>query len=247
MRAFDFSDAGDWLAWVQATDDNEGETTLPTGWVQGHMLTIYSPEQLGFSGELQTITGTIETWERFEAAIVDAEGVSYRFDLGSYYSFQGLPVDPLRPFPNTLPLLETMQSGQSVTLTGRQTIDGHFYLLWGEAVALEDEMLVLYRPFFDLYRFDPLILSQYPMAATLYLRGPWAQVRAFLIDEPNNALPDSILTLDADQDVIIKGRLESTDPPRLALNEFYYLDGECELMMSDVQQCKYYQPVEIEN
>jgi len=234
---------------VQFASDNEGETSLPTGWVQGHILTVYSPERLEFPGELQTVTGTVETQvdpPAYEATVIDAEDRTYRVDLDAPYSFQGFPVSRLRPFPDTLSLQDLIQPGQSITLTGYQTADDRFYPLWGQAAGVDDATVVLYRPFFDLYRLDPAILTPYPVSITLYLRGPWEQVRPYLVDEPANPLPDDVLALDPAQDVIVRGTLQSTAPPRLTVEEFYYLDGGCEMMTSDVQQCKYYQPVEIE-
>ena len=233
---------------LQFAAGGEGETTIPPGWVQGRMLTIYSPERLEFTRALQTISGTVETVESSpsqEITITDAEGASYRVDLRSYYGLESLPV-PLRPFPATLSLRDVMQPGLSVTLSGYQTSDDRFYPLWGQTTGAGDETVLLYRPSFDLHRFDPTILAQYPASAPLYLRGPWEQVQPYLVGQPDNSLSDDVLALDPAQDVIVRGTLQSTAPPRLTVEEFYYLDGGCEMMTSDVQQCKYYQPVEIE-
>ena len=122
----------------------------------------------------------------------------------------------------------------------------HFYPLWAETTGLDEEKLILYRPFFDLHRFDPFALSHYPVSVTFSLHGLWKQVQPYLVDELGSSLPDEVLSLDPRQNVIVKGNLQSTVPPRLTVNEFYYLDGGCELMTSSVQQCKFYQLVEFE-
>lgn len=224
---------------IQFASGDKGETSLPTGWIQGHILS-YNPERLEFTGKLQTVTGAVEFSEIsptvYDATIIDADGTSYQVDLRWYYSFQALPISQRR---------EDLQPGQSVTLTGYQTADGRFYPLWGQTVNANDETVVLYRPFFDLHRFDPAILGEYPASVSLNLRGAWEQVQPYLVDEPDSPLPTEILTLDPAQDVIVKGTLQSTAPPQLTIEEFYYLDGECEMMTSNEQQCKFYQPAEL--
>ncbi len=235
---------------IQFASGDEGATTIPTGWVQGRMLTVYSLARLDFAGELQTITGTVATPAdppTFEATVVNGEDTSYRVDLSSYYGLGSLPA-PLRPYPDTRSLRDLIQLGQPLTLTGYQSGQSpneRFYPLWGQTTGADGETVVLYRPFFDLHRFDPAILGEYPASVSLYLRGPWEQVQPYLVDEPNSPLPAEILALDSAQDVIVKGILQSTVPPRLTVEEFYHLDGDCELMRSDVQQCTFYQPVEL--
>jgi hypothetical protein len=48
---------------------------------------------------------------------------------------------------------------------------------------------------------------------------------------------------DPTTDVLVKGTLAGTEPPQLNVSELYYLDGECAMVRSGVQQCQYFQQV----
>jgi hypothetical protein len=239
---------------VQFAAGNEGETSLPTDWIEGYILTHYYPERLELTGELQTITGTVEIEAvppEFEATIIDDAGTSHRIDLRSYFSFQGFPLDSFQSFPDTgiSPIRDIIQPGRSLILTGYergQPPNRRFYPLWSRTVGLGGETLVLYRSFFDPQLFDPTVLAKYPLSTTLHLHGSWEQVSPYLIDEPARPLPDEILALGPSTVVLVIGKLEATVPPRLNIDEFYYLDGDCVMVKSSVQQCQYYWPVEIE-
>lgn len=233
---------------LQFATDNDGETIIPTGWVQGLMLTIYqSPlERIDFAAAPQTISGVVETEANpptYDFTLVDTEGVAYEVDLRSYFGLGMLP-GSLRPFPSTNSLRDVIHPGQSLTFTGYPTTNGgSFYPLWGQTMNTGDETVDLYQPFFDLHRFNPEILTMYPLSASFQLRGSWSQVQPYLI---NNSLPEIVSSLDPEQDVIIEGTLQSTAPLQMVVERFYYLDGDCELMTSNEQQCKFYQPLEVE-
>ncbi|MFZ1395416.1 MAG: hypothetical protein WAS33_00880, partial [Candidatus Promineifilaceae bacterium] len=164
-------------------------------------------------------------------------------DLRSYFGL-GMLSGSLRPFPTTISPRDVIQPGQTLTLTGYRTANGgSFYPIWGQAVSPDDETITLYQPFFDLHRFNPEILTMYPLSASFQLRGSWSQVQPYLIKNP---LPEIVSSLDPEQDVIIEGTLQSTAPLQMVVERFYYLDGDCELMTSNEQQCKFYQPLEVE-
>lgn len=237
---------------LQFATSNDGETIIPTGWVQGLMLTIYLPtlEKLDFAAAPLTISGVVETEANpptYDFTLVDTEGVSYEVDLRSYFGL-GMLSGSLRPFPTTISPRDVIQPGQTLTLTGYQTENGgSFYPIWGQTANTDNETVTLYQPFFDLHRFNPEILTMYPLSASFQLRGPWSQVQTYLVDNPDNPLPEAAATLEPGQDVIIEGSLQSAVPQQIIVERFYYLDGDCELMTSSEQQCKFYQPLELED
>jgi hypothetical protein len=241
---------------IQFAAGNEGETNLPTGWVEGRVLTRYFPEQRAFTGESQTITGVVETWDTHptvnEAILTGSDGRSYRLVLSDHDHFLGGQVAHQRWGADVPPLSRDIQPGQSLTVVGYPYPAGEaagdssrFYPLWAQTDGLAEEIPVFYRQFFDLNRFNPTVLAYYPVSTILYLYGPWEQVSQYLIDEPGNPLPDQVAALDPDTDVLVIGRLETTAPPRLAVGEFYYLDGSCKTVRSSVQQCQYYLPLSL--
>jgi len=233
---------------IQFANNNKGETSLPTGWVEGRTLTRFYPERFEFAEPLQTITGVVDTWDTAppspDAVITDANGVSYQVDLrDNYYTFAG---PPTLNQPDTFQSLQSIQPGQSLTLAGYQRGEGtnqRFYPLWIVTEDLAEESLVLYRWFFDLHRFDAAALTHYPTSTPLYLYGTWEQVSPYLVVEPDHPLPDEMLALDPATDVIVSGSLETTAPPRLTIGDLYYLDGTCKTVRSSVQQCQYYLPL----
>jgi hypothetical protein len=223
----------------------EGETSLPDGWQEGYTLTVYAPEQLEFTGGLQTITGTVETWEMGpppnEAALVDSSGARYRIDLGFHYIFEGHPIAYLVGRP----VLVDVEPGQSITVKGfhsGETPNGtpRIFPLIVETDGEEAQSLLFYQPLFDLSRASPAALAEYPESATVYVRGPWEQVIPLFASEPQGSAPGGVAGLDADTDVLVKGTLAGTEPPHLNVSELYYLDGACTIIMSGVKQCQYY-------
>lgn len=233
---------------VQFARGNEGETSLPTGWLQGLTLTTFYPEQLNFSGELQTITGTVETWQMGpppnEATVVDASGARYQIDLQAHYSFEGFPIAYLAD----LPVRFEVAPGRSITVKGYhsgETPNGtpRIYPLVVEAYGEEEQAILFYQPFVDLYSVSAEKLAEYPDSATVYVRGPWSQVGPLFGSEPQESAPDSMEGVDSSVEVLAKGTLARIEPPHLNVSELYYLDGVCAMVRSDVQQCQYFQQV----
>lgn len=225
---------------IQFTDGSEGETRLPTGWMDGKMLTLTYPEQLDFSGELQTITGTVETWQMGpppnEATMVDADGAHYQIDLQAHYSFDGLPIAYLAG----LPVRFEVEPGRSITVKGfpsGETPNGtpRIYPLVIETHGAEEQAPLFYQPLIDLYHVSSEALAEYPVSPTVYVRGPLEQLVPLLTKGTEGIASDG--------DVLVKGTLVATEPARLTVSELYYLDGQCAMVRSDVQQCQYYQRV----
>ena len=235
---------------VQFASDNGGETSLPTSWLEGLTLTTFYPEQLNFSGEMQTITGTVETWQMGpppnEATIVDASGARYLIDLEAHYSFEGFPIAYLAG----LPVRFEVEPGRLVTVKGYpsgETPNGtlRLYPLVIESHDSEEQAVLFYQPFVDLYRVSAETLAEYPDAATVFVRGSWEEVATLFGSEPQDSTPGGTVELDSTTDVLVKGSLTGTEPPLLNVSELYYLDGECALVRSSVQQCQYFQQVRV--
>jgi hypothetical protein len=233
---------------VQFASGNEGETSLPTGWLEGLTLTMSYPEQLDFSGELQTITGTVETWQMgpppYQATIVDAGGARYLIDLEAHYSLEGFPIAYLAG----LPVRFEVEPGQSITVKGFPSGEApngtpRLYPLLIETHDSEEQALLFYQPFFDLYSVSSKALAEYPVSATVYVRGSWEQVASLFGSEPQGSAPGDMAGLDSTTDVLVKGTLSGTELLHVNVSELYYLDGECAMVRSGVQQCQYFQLV----
>lgn len=236
------------LETVQFAGGNEGETRLPDGWQDGSTLTVYTPEQLEFTGDLQTITGTVETWQMGpppnEATVVDAGGARYLIDLQSHYIFEGHPIAYLAG----LPVRFEVEPGRSIMVKGfpsGETPNGtpRIYPLVVETHGAEEQVILFYQPLLDLYSASPGALAEYPVSATVYVRGPWEQVALLFDSEQEESVTDGIGELGANTELLVRGTLAGTEPPRLNVSELYYLDGACATVTSDVQQCQYYHPL----
>src|SRR5690606_32646683 len=117
------------------------------------------------------------------------------------------------------------------------------YPLVIESHDSEEQAVLFYQPFVDLYRVSAETLAEYPHAATVFVCGSWAEVATRFGSEPQDSTPGGTVELDSTTDVLVKGSLTGTEPPLLNVSELYYLDGECALVRSSVQQCQYFQQV----
>jgi len=200
-----------------------GDTELPTGLIEGRLLTIFDGALSFDSDQLHTIEGVV-TGADFSGLVVEtAAGSQYelRGVVQEAYHFQGGPVAYGRGV-NQPGLFDLPDLAESLTIVGYPLGETRLYPLLILRPEAAEAAPIRYHRFFEPGRFtpDPALLAHYPAAANLILWGTWEDVRPYLHDDPD-------LELAADELLLAFGDLHTADPPRLNLTELYRLDEAC--------------------
>ncbi len=200
-----------------------GDTELPSGLIEGQLLTIFDGPLSFDSEQLYTIEGVI-TEADFSGLVVEtAAGMRYELwgVIQEYYHFRGLPV--AYGWGVDQPgLFDLSDLGESLTIVGYTSGETRLYPLLILRPEAADAVPIRYQRFFDLSRFapEPALLAYYPAEANLILWGTWEEIRPYLHDSPDLEL--------ADDDLLLAfGDLHTADPPRLILTELHRLDEFC--------------------
>jgi hypothetical protein len=227
-------------------EDLAGETMLPTGWEVGGNLVTF-PEVIapatGTTPNRQVLTGTVDNWDAFRATITGDDGQPHTLQLAPGYHFRGLP----RGMSPGVPGGNAIQAGDRISIVGYPLAGGDAFR--PEFIAVEGEgdwRPVAYKSFFDLtwQTLDPMLLNRYPQdrSVQLWLRGSLTQTIPFLVDEMGNPLKAEALPADPGEDVLVKGSLQSVDPPRLTLTELFVHKGDCVMVSGRQETCSFWQP-----
>jgi hypothetical protein len=216
-----------------------GDTELPTGLIEGRLLTIFDGTLSFDSDQLHTIEGVVTEVDFSGLVVETAEGSQYdlRGVVQEAYHFRGLPVAYGRGV-NQPGLFDLPDLAESLTIVGYPISETRLYPLLILRPEAAEAAPIRYQRFFELSRFapDPALLAHYPAAANLILWGMWQEVRPYLHDSPDLELADGDLLL-------AFGDLHTADPPRLNLTELYRLDEACRGMAEERPSCQIYHPV----
>jgi hypothetical protein len=214
-----------------------GDTELPTGLIEGRLLTIFDRALSFDSDQLYTIEGVVK--EGFSGMVIET-AVGSTYELWGVpqeaYHFQGGPVAYGRGVDQP-GLFDLPDLGESLTIIGYPISEMRLYPLLILRPEAAEAAPIRYQRIFELSRFtpEPALLAYYPAEANLILWGTWEEIRSYLHDSPD-------LELAADEMLLAFGDLHTADPPRLNLTKLYRLDEACRGLGEERPSCQIYHP-----
>jgi hypothetical protein len=215
-----------------------GDTELPTGLIEGRLLTIFDGALSFDSDQLHTIEGVVTEVDFSRIVVETAVGSTYELwgVVQEAYHFQGRPVAYGRGADQP-GLFDLTDLGESLTIVGYPLAETRLYPLLILRPEAAEAAPISYQRFFELSRFTPApaLLTHYPAAANLIVWGTWQEIRPYLHDSPDLELATGDLLL-------AFGDLHTADPPRLNLTGLYRLDEACRGMGEERPSCQIYHP-----